>query len=375
VKADKLVIIHFSPVEWYPPVQNLVRMLETRNLSGQVILLSTKGNADLPEFKSDKRKIRIARFGKSGRSLPAVVRYWNYFQFFFMSTFFLVWHKPKKVLYFETISAFPAFAYKKWINPSVQLFIHYHEYTSPPEYSSGMMLVKYFHQLEKKIYRDAAWVSHTNAYRLSLFEMDIAPIHIESKFILSNYPPRSWENSPHPIHKPLRVVYVGALSLKTMYTRQFAEWVVAQGGLVSWDIYSYNYDEEVAKFFECLEATNITINPGIPYEALPSVVCQFDVGVILYNGHIPNYIYNAPNKLFEYLACGLDVWFPKLMEGSLDYVRTDAFPKVIALDFDSLNQMDTLQLVDRMSLTYRPINYFCENALDSLLQRLTKRDN
>jgi hypothetical protein len=36
---------------------------------------------------------------------------------------------------------------------------------------------------------------------------------------------------------------------------------------------------------------------------------NYDIGVTIYNGHIPNYIYNVPNKILEYLACGLNVWY------------------------------------------------------------------
>lgn len=374
MKVGKLVIIHFSPVELYPPVQNLVRLLETENLPIQVMLLSTIGKANISRFKSNSNKVRIVRLSKSDLRSPAIERYWHYIRFFLASTFILLWHRPEKVLYFETISAFPAFFYNKWANPNAQLFIHYHEYTSPREYSSGMLLVRFFHHLEKKIYRKAAWVSHTNDYRMKLFLNDIAPISITSQFILPNYPPRRWERPPHPVNNPLRIVYVGALSLNTMFTKQFAEWVVAHSPSVTWDIYCYNYDEGVAKFLQNLQATNISVHAGIPYEELPDVVCQFDVGVILYNGHIPNYIYNAPNKLFEYLACGLDVWFPELMEGSLSYIRTDVFPKVIPLDFDSLHQVEPLRLVDRMSLSNRPISYFCEEALEPLLHHLTRLD-
>lgn len=366
----KLVIIHFSPIEFYPPVQNLVRVLETSNLPDHIMLLSTKGNVGISQFTPRASKVRIFRLSKSDHRAPAGQRYWHYLCFFLASTFILLWHRPKKVFYFETISAFPAFFYKKFANPRAQLFIHYHEYTSPREYLSGMLLVRFFHYLEKKIYSKAVWISHTNEYRMKLFESDIAPIGIKAKYILPNYPPRSWKHSPHSINSPLRIVYVGALSLKTMYTKQFAEWVVAQDELVTWDIYCYNYDEEVANFIRNLGATNILVHQGIPYENLPEVICQFDVGVILYNGHIPNYIYNAPNKLFEYLACGLDVWFPKLMETSLDFVRTDTFPKVIALDFDTLNQVEPLRLVDRSSLSFTAINYFCEDALDPLLSIL-----
>ena len=40
-------------------------------------------------------------------------------------------------------------------------------------------------------------------------------------------------------------------------------------------------------------------------------MADYHIGLTLYNGHIPNFVYNVPNKVFEYLACGLDVWYSK----------------------------------------------------------------
>ena len=48
----------------------------------------------------------------------------------------------------------------------------------------------------------------------------------------------------------------------------------------------------------------------INYDNLPTTLNKYQVGVILYKGHIPNYVYNAPNKLFEYLAAFLMFGIP-----------------------------------------------------------------
>jgi hypothetical protein len=370
---SKLVIVHFSPIEWYPPLQNLIRVIEKEDFPDEVIVLSTWGRTKIPPFVVNKEsKVSILRLGKSDQSMHPWVRYWYYFCFFFTSGFLLLWYLPRKILYYETISSFPVFIYKRVVNRRAKIFIHYHEYTSLDEYKSGMLLTKFFHRLEMWLYSKAAWISHTNEYRMGFFEKDIAPIKIEKKFILPNYPPCSWQMESRSIHNPLRIVYVGALSLSTMYTKEFVEWVKRQGSLVKWDIYCYNYDQDVETYFQRLPAANIKLYPGVSYDELPSVLSHYDVGVILYKGHIPNYIYNAPNKLFEYLACGLDAWFPNVMTVSRNYVTTEVFPKVVALDFDSLDNLDPIRLVDRTLLSLQTKGYFCENALRPLMRELTE---
>ncbi len=78
----------------------------------------------------------------------------------------------------------------------------------------------------------------------------------------------------------------------------------------------------------------------VPYELMPSILSNYDIGVILYKGVIPNHIYAVSNKLFEYWACGLDVWFSDKMTGSLQYSRTDFYPKLIPVNFDELDRFD-----------------------------------
>ncbi len=49
-----------------------------------------------------------------------------------------------------------------------------------------------------------------------------------------------------------------------------------------------------------------------------------------------NYIYNEPNKYFEYYVCGLDVWFPKEMLGMYRNIQDHHKPFVKDLDFKKL---------------------------------------
>jgi hypothetical protein len=60
---------------------------------------------------------------------------------------------------------------------------------------------------------------------------------------------------------------------------------------------------------------------------LPQVLSQYDVGLILYRCRTLNFVYNATNKLFEYLVCGLDVWYPPCMLGLKTYARSTIAPR------------------------------------------------
>ena len=72
--------------------------------------------------------------------------------------------------------------------------------------------------------------------------------------------------------------------------------------------------------FEQNKSHNINFRGAISQSDFPLIISQYQIGLVLYKGHIPNYIYNAPNKLFEYLACGLDVWYPICMKG-IDHIE------------------------------------------------------
>lgn len=366
---NRIVLIHFAPLELYPPVQNFLRFLDEKSIAKNVMVITTASNANLPLVVTNN--IKIFRCGKSRHHFGKIKRYINYLRFYFSSIRLLFYYRPGKIFYYETLSSFPAYVYRK-INKKVEIFIHYHEYVSKQEYKNGMKLARLFHRFEQELYPTARSVSHTNSLRMEKFKKDIAPIALSKDCIIPNYPPSDWRRDIQTDSKrrPLKIIYIGALSLATMYTRKFAEWVLSCNGNVTWDIFSLNYKDDAAKFISSLHSPWITLREGVDYSSLPSILCHYHVGVILYNGHIPNYIYNAPNKMFEYLACGLDVWFPKEMIGCYDYVTEKTFPKVQALDFQNLSALDLHDLISRNELTHQPSSFYCEQVYEKLYEKL-----
>jgi hypothetical protein len=299
----------------------------------QITVLTTTGMyKQLQEFQPHHRAINIQRMGRSGPGIGKVSRLLSYGSFYLGAVWQLLMKQPVTVLYYETISSFPAYFYKRFIAPRAKIMIHYHEYTSPAEYRQGMWLTKYFHKLERWLYPRAAWVSHTNTRRMNLFLGDIKPINVKRAEAVPNFPSRSWhQKNIAPPGLPLRFVYVGALSMETMYTKEMAEWILGQEGKATWDIYSYNITTEAREYLSNLDSPWIRLWDGKDYTGLPKTLCNYHIGVILYKGHIPNYVFNAPNKLFEYLNSGLKVWLPGQMTGAMEYV--DAV-NVRAIDFN-----------------------------------------
>ncbi len=367
-------IIHFSPIELYPPIINLLRELEKQEGQLKIVVITTANRAGLDKFVTQSHSIQILRMGAMGAGIGPIKRYLTYLAFFSSAFVHLLVTQPKRVLYFETISSWPAYIYKRYLNRKAEVFIHYHEYTSPAEYAGGMKLVRYFHTLEQWLYGRAAWVSHTNAYRLDKFEKDIGMKLNAVAAVLPNFPPRTWFRKPKAaLGSPVRIIYAGALSMDTMFTEAFARWVTLQNGKVLWDIYSYNCTDSAKRFLSGLNSAYITLHQGVSYESLPSILGQYDVGVILYNGHIPNYVFNAPNKMFEYLACGLAVWFPDIMVGSLPYTTQDVYPEVVPLDFTRLHEYSPEQLTERQNKHERTSEFYCEEALTDLIKNLVKK--
>jgi hypothetical protein len=86
----------------------------------------------------------------------------------------------------------------------------------------------------------------------------------------------------------------------------------------------------------------------------------------MYRGNTRNYIYNETNKLFEYLACGLDVWYPKQMLGIKPHARTDIAPRIIELDFERLQDIQMAELRERSGLKFQPFDHRCEDVLSEL---------
>jgi hypothetical protein len=254
---------------------------------------------------------------------------------------------------------------------TTDLLIHFHEYVSPEEYHSQKLL-GFFHRLEKRLLPLAVWVSHTNDFRLRKFKSDLSPLEISNTFILANYPPKSWYSRVRPdFELPLKIVYVGAVSMSTMYTKEFANWVIEQQGKVIWDIYAYNITDEAKMYLNNVDSKNIRFMRGVDYNELPDILRRYQIGVILYKGFIPNYVYNAPNKLFEYLVCGLAVWFPSDMLATYQYVTNGTYPEVVKIDFSRLSDLKVDTVLDRKGFKAKESEFYCELELKPLINKLS----
>jgi hypothetical protein len=302
--------------------------------------------------------------------MAAAKRMYNYIVFYSSVFFGCLRQRPSILLAYETLSFFPAWLYKKCSSAKPAIMIHYHEYMTHQEVNTGMKLNKWVHRLEEKSYPETVWISHTNQDRMQQFLKDHPRISIPHTYILPNYPSAKWKSKPvADITRPVKIIYVGALSLDTMFTKEFSQWVITQNGKVCWDIYSNNLSTDVVNYFNELNTSWIQFKGACEYAKLPLLLPDYNVGIILYKGHIPNYVYNAPNKLFEYLACGLDVWYPDLMVGCRPFQTNGTWPKVVALDFNRLH-IDVETLIDRTGLEHKQPSYFYQQVLPVMVKRI-----
>lgn len=373
--GKKIAIIHFNPIDKYPPAVNCVRYLAQRSGGfADIKVLTTAAekthwHLNIPGVVIDKLILLHSRLHRGQRLL-------KYITFNVKALWQLYSFRPDTVLYYETLSAWAPYMYTRWINKKSRLFIHYHEYTSPKEYETEMLLNKRFHKMELKLYDNAAWISHTNADRMNMFLNDIKPILPANTFILPNYPPASWKTQKHQVHASLEsrigFVYVGALSLETMYTKEMALFIATNPDKYYWDVYADTHHDEVMRFLKDLNATNIFFKGAARYDDLPGILHKYDIGVILYKGHIPNYIYNAPNKLFEYQACGLEIWFPRQMLGIQPYIREIDHPRILPVDFNTLGEFCFQSLEKQPTRSQAALAYNAEAALVPLWNAINR---
>jgi len=362
-------IVHFNPIEKYPPVLNLLSEIDKCDLQCRFIVYTTYPNSGNINFYKYIPIIRIKNFFHFKRA----IRFIGYAFFHVKLLFLLLKHRPYKILYYESLSSFAPIFYGWLMNWKIKLYVHYHEYTSNKDYMEGMLINRLFHAMEERCYNKMIWISHTNPDRVEKFLLDHPYILKDKLHVLRNFPPLSWgcalhKPSVHPMK--VRVIYVGAFSNKTMYIKEFAEWVSMHSGRIVWDIYSHEFDSDTVSLIQKIDPRNISFKGYIPYRNMPYIVSNYDVGVILYRGHIDNYRYNAPNKLFEYYACGLDVWFPEELTSSYKYITNNSYPKILCLDFNRLVDYNLEELISRKGLIYKPSKYFFENEYHDFIQDL-----
>jgi hypothetical protein len=364
----KIAIYHYQPIEKYPPVLNLIHQLEMESVDLKIEVYTTFIN---DEVRNSLKNVKLISVGRKLQN--PLLQKLNYLSFNILSILHSLRFRPDKILYYETISCLPSYFYKRLFKKA-EIFVHFHEYMSPQEYEKGMWMVKMLHRIEKINLPKVNWLSHTNVDRLSLFLQDVNQADQLRPVvkIVPNFPPKSWKDS-FLLNKyqgnVVQIIYVGfSLEKATSYLEEFSLWISRHKNVVL-DLYlhqSNRYVEGVQKKYP----HQINIKPSVSYRKLPTILKDYDVGVILYKPHILNFKFNAPNKLFEYYACGLDVWYPEDVIGCNQYQTKGTFPKILPLKFNQLKQYKITELISRNHFRFEHKEYFAENEYDKLIQKL-----
>jgi len=356
------------PLEYYPPVTNFLNVIAKHAFFVKV--WTTHNTKKRITYHNEKLK-NINRSPFPEKSDNVLKRVFKYFYFNISCFIGLVKYKPKAILYYESYSVYPVFLYMKFFGKATKLYIHYHEYEDRESYKNGMKLVKYYNELEKKfLYGRASWISQTNKERLHMFASDHPKLPSEVLKIMPNYPPKIWSSQVNGKSKAskdiIRTVYVGSLSLKDTFIREYCDWVLKQNGKVCFHVYAYNLDDDTIEYLSSLNTDYIVFyTKGVEYNKMPALLADYDIGLILYKANTKNYKYNAPNKLFEYLVCGLKVFYPDVMLGIKPYITENIIP----LNFKNMTSIDTLVPNFKTSVA-SATNYTAEEAFKELLHEL-----
>lgn len=370
----KLSIVHFQAIEGYPPAINLINYCSSQLPPGSVSFFSIVNRSEIPKLQFNNcdayRPVTIHRSDKRLARLLKTI----WFNLFTMVSLFRI--RPSVILYVETSSAFPVFMYMLFFSARTKMCIHYHEYTSPKQYREGMWLDKVWHWLEKKyLYSKAKWISQTNEFRCEFFLKDNPAVDRGLMNVMRNFPPQSWIQYGRRekfIKKPYRVVQIGSLSARHMYAAEFIEWIVKQNGDFELDIYSMNIQEDVLALLQKINSPYIRFKGAISYEKIPEALSGYDAGVVLYKANSENVVYCASNKLFEYLALGIDVWVSDVMLGSQPHYRKDVYPKVLPVAFSNLDQFDWRSAINREGLTFSDSEYYMEKEYAGFVKFITQ---
>lgn len=330
-----LTIIHYLPISHYPPTMNLVDTIEN---SVDIQIVSTRPDKGKLIYAPQKAALYTPVVCKDADS--SIVRLLKYFWFSFFSLIKLLTKKTNTVMYYESISAFPIYIYKRYINKNANVYIHYHEYSTEDEYNApGRKLFAMNHRIERKwLYAHSHWISHTNNKRVELFLEDCPMADRKYVHVLPNYPPKSWWcKSKRHDGDVCKCVYVGSLSLKDTFVMEFCEWVEGQKGRVTFDVYSFNFHQETLDAINALNCPFISFHKeGVKYAQIPELLAKYDVGVLLYKATSANFQWNETNKFYEYLICGLDVWYPKEMLLLHDMDKSVFDPEIKEMNFSDM---------------------------------------
>ena len=328
----QVLVLHFNSIQKYPPACNAVAHLKSIGMEVKVL---TTAVGEAPVAGGVVRKLKLT---------------WEIFKFHLAAMAALKFHSFDVVIAYEHFSILPI-KWRRKSNASQQLWLHFHEYMSPEEIACAGAFSSLCWKHVPAVVKRCDFTSHTNGWRLNQFRADLGLETLSATRFgsIPNTPPQAWLdrtpghwNSTSPKERPLRLVYHGALHRDTTYIERLCELLHELKGAVTLSIYTNDNTEG-------LSSTCVDIHPAVPYSDLPEVLAQFDLGLIIYRGLIPNYQFNQPNKLWEYLGCKL----PVLVSSNLDesMIPPEISGRVATFDFQRASCQEFIQTLEELLVT------------------------
>lgn len=374
----RVAVVHLLPVELYPPAINALRFLASDGRL-DVTLITVEGAGGRPPFACEGVAVRrLAAIPGPGGPAGRFIRHLRQRR---GARAELRRIRPGAILYYEPHSAAPVADHlRERGEEAARVCVHHHEYYAPAGFlRPGLRSVRSGYLREaREILPRAAWISQTNADRLRMFRDDHPGLRGDSLRVLPNLPPASWQGAwrrravRRSPDEPVRCVYVGSVSLDDTHLRSVCEWVRRQQGRVTLDILGHMVRADAAGWLRGLGCPWIGFEPGgVPYDRLPERLVRYEAGLILHRGCTPNYVYNTPNKLFEYQTCGLEAWVPAEMKGCAPFLQDARAPRVRCVDFERLDALDPGSVRAGLAdAPAEPPRYCCEDVLAPLREVL-----
>lgn len=369
----KILIVHYGPIDKYPPTFNFVRYFHSvipENVN--IAVLSSKRKYTL---KIDGLlNVKNLSINDKSYSSSLIINILFNLRLLWLTLF----KGYTTILYYETFSSLvPSILNISPLRSVYKIAAHFHEYVSNSEIANASSAYKVVNSLERRALKHCSWISHTNEDRLNLFFKDNPEIDFKSTHLLPNYPPRVWKKvRKRKIGKDysdkIRLVYVGALNDETMFVSELVSIINNVSNKLELTLYSDNFSEHTKSVFDTICSESVIFKGPVNYDQLPEILPQFDVGLVLYRGHIPNYIYNVPNKVFEYLACGLPVLFPKKMQSVYSYTEYISNKYIYPVDFNTLTFEEILKWVSNVNTVslWEDYNLYCDDVYEVLSKEL-----
>lgn len=312
-RSSQICVLHYLPVEEYPPLQNLMLAFCEQNGMNVVIF---SGSLEVNECDTRLVGDNVTAFFLPYKTTGGWRQKRDFAAFIRKET--ITRHFDCVIAYGDEFSGLVC----SRMNAKVKA-LHLHEL--PPQLSIRNKFVSNSLLLElvllRFVIRRFGWVSQVTPKRAELFSKRF---NVQCRNLF-NFPSAGFaSNIPENVaNDKLKIVYVGSCNPVSIQVSTLK--MLSKSNGVELSVLPTN--SEGLDYIAGLDGVQILRR--VPYSKLPNLLGQFDVGLVLYNGHSENMRYGVPNKLIEYLRCGLHVVYHSALESVTDFVRAHQLTSVV----------------------------------------------